>query len=224
MPLLLALSCLQGRPMADAFDALCALGADGVQLTPGNRPTPGFAPHVARSGVPLRTHHTFSFRRRKRPAAWDGARCLVPAQSVHPPALDAAPGWLDAVCAAPDGLPALETMYPGQHLGDGAALSRAMDAGLRLAVDVSHLYLQRAARVLDDATLRRVLDYDRVDEVHLSANDGRGDQHRPLAVDTFGLGWAQARLRAGTPVVLECYMHRLDDAARRAQVARARGG
>lgn len=32
------------------------------------------------------------------------------------------------------------------------------------------------------------------------------------------------RLRAGTPVVLECYMHRLSDAERRRQVELARGG
>jgi len=51
--LFVALSCLQGRPMARAFDELAALGA-GIQLTPGNFPTAAFRDHVAASGVVTR--------------------------------------------------------------------------------------------------------------------------------------------------------------------------
>lgn len=55
--LLVAMSCLHGRPMVAAFDELAALGA-ALQLTPGNQPTPGFAAHVAASGVPTRRRGT----------------------------------------------------------------------------------------------------------------------------------------------------------------------
>lgn len=198
--LYLALSCLQGRPMARAYAELSAL-ADGVQLTPGCQPTPGFAP----TG-PVRTHHGYTptaFRIRD---VWgaDGA-CLVDSDSVHPPA--AGGRYSDA--------PILETMYPGYELGDGDALDAAMDRGARLAVDVSHLFIQRTQGVLSDRTLARVLDYERVEEIHVSANDGARDLHAPLRADSFGLDWARQR---GVPVVLECYFHKLDADARRRQI------
>jgi len=221
--LLVALSCLQGRPMRGAFDELAAL-ADGVQLTPGNHPTAGFRAHVAAAATAVRTHHGFDFERRAA-AVWSSDGALgVAADSVHPPEaheLDAA--RFQAAIEALAAPPVLEGMYPGYRLGDGAELAWAMGRGLPLAVDVSHLHLQRAAGVLDDATLARRLDYDRVVEVHLSANDGRRDLHFPIDENTYGLDWARARLRAGTPVVLECYLHRLDGDARRRQVALARG-
>lgn len=47
--------------MRSAFDELAALGV-GVQLTPGNEPTVGFAEHVKAGAVPVRTHHGFSFK------------------------------------------------------------------------------------------------------------------------------------------------------------------
>ena len=57
----------------------------------------------------------------------------------------------------------------------------------------------------------------------MSANDGRHDSHQPLRGDSFGLGWARARLAIGDPVVFECYLHRLSDAERRAQLDLIRG-
>ena len=95
-------------------------------------------------------------------------------------------------------MPILETMYPGYALGDGAALEDAMARRLRLAVDVSHLLMQREQGCLSAATLARVLDYDRIAEIHVSANDGRRDLHAPLAADTFGLAWA-ARASPSSP-------------------------
>lgn len=62
-----------------------------------------------------------------------------------------------------------------------------------------------------------------MEEVHVFANDGRRDQHRPLTADTFGRAWARERLRAGTPTVLECYMHQLSTAERQHQLATLRG-
>jgi hypothetical protein len=218
--LLLALSCLQGRPMNRAFDELSAL-ADGVQLTPGNHPTAAFSAHVARSGKPTRTHHGFSYEHRALSVWSDGVVCLATSDSVHPPELTASAGFSGFALAVEEEvrMPCLETMYPGYALGCGAELEWAMARALPLAVDVSHLFIQRERGVIGEGTLARLFDYDAISEVHVSANDGARDLHAPLDASTFGLAWARARERAGTPVVLECFMHKLSDADRRRQVA-----
>jgi hypothetical protein len=214
VPLFLALSCLQGRPRGLAVAQLRALGPDGLQLCPGNPPG-----DIDLSGLQVRFHHGWSATARLRPVHDAGGRPHVGGRdwSLHPPQA-AASGWMDAMGEIP-----VETMYPGEALGTGVELDEAMDRGLNLAVDVSHLYIQRCAGVLGDATLRRLWGYDRVVEVHVSANDGRADAHQPLRADTFGLAWARERAAAGTPLVLECWMHALDEAARVRQVALCRG-
>ncbi len=208
----LALSCLQGRPMADAAAELWALGPDGLQLTPGNQPTPGFSPPG-----PTRTHHGFAVTHWRQDVWGEEGGCLVASDSVHPPLVteSAAGRFLEV-----DGpLPILETMYPRYALGTGAELEHAMNRGLRLAVDVSHLFLQLEAGVLTKQTWARLQDYAHIAEVHVSRNNGRTDAHQPLTADTFGLEWAREQLRAGTPVVVESYFHRLGADARRAQCA-----
>jgi hypothetical protein len=216
--LFLALSCLQGRPMRQAFDELSGLGV-GVQLTPGNEPTPGFHGRVAASGVPTRTHHGFSFERRASRVWADDGECLATSDSLHPPRRDTPAAahfdrWLEAHATRH----VLETMYPGYCLGTGAELERALSLGVRLAVDVSHLFIQRTAGLLDERTLRRVLDAPTLVEVHVSHNDGRHDSHRALRRDSFELGWARERLASGTPVVSEAYWHTLSGDARKAQL------
>lgn len=115
-------------------------------------------------------------------------------------------------------------MYPGCPLGDGAALDAAMQAGVRLAVDVSHIFIQREQGVMGERTWAKLQDYALVDEIHVSANDGRRDRHAPLTADAFGLDWARRRAReASAPVILECYMHKLTDAERRRQIEIVRG-
>lgn len=215
--LFLALSSLQGRPMSDAFDELAAL-ADGVQLTPGNHPTENFAAYTSRA--PTRTHHGFSFHARAA-RVWNGSKLLVGSDSVHPPELSSGYESAEFFREVDEGaqLTCLETMYPGYVLGGGAELEWAMSRRLSLAVDVSHLYIQKSRGVIGDATLRRLFDYLHVAEVHVSANDGRRDQHAPIEANTFGLEWARERERAGTPVVLECYLHRMSADQRRRQVA-----
>jgi hypothetical protein len=211
--LFLALSCLQGRPMGAALDELLALVPDGVQLTPGNHPTARFAERLAT--VRSRTHHGFSLTHVRHPVWRDDGTCAVGSDSVHPPPLThpAVARFLDAPH------PVLETMYPGYALGTGDELEQAMANGLPLAVDVSHLFLQREAGVLGEATWRRLQDYGSIAEVHVSKNDGRSDAHRPLTADTFGLEWAKQKLRGGTPVIVESYLHRLPTESRRAQLA-----
>jgi hypothetical protein len=215
--LFLALSCLQGRPMRGAFDELSALGC-GVQLTPGNEPTRDFEGHVGRAGVPVRTHHGFSFSRRVAPVWSDDGACVANSDSVHPPRHDSPAAatftaWLER---RPERV--LETMYPGYCLGTGAELEQAMALGVRLAVDVSHLFIHLTQGVLSQGTLARVFDYPHVCEVHVSMNDGRHDSHRLLRADAFGLAWAKARTRDGTPLVHEAYLHRATATERRRQL------
>ena len=223
MQLFLAMSCLQGRPMHEAFDELAALGVDGIQLTPGNAPTEGFmeyvGEHAGQSGIAIRTHHGFT-PGAMRKAVWSEHGALLGDwHSVHPPqrvSLD----WLP-----PEGAPVcLEVMYPGLALGTGAAVDAAMDAGCTLAVDVSHINIQMQQGMIEARTWRRLQDYPDVAEIHLSANDGRRDQHAGLSRDAFGLDWARARAEASAlPVILECHMHKLTAGERLRQVDIARG-
>ncbi len=213
--LFVALSCLQGRPMRTAFDELARLGT-GIQLTPGNLPTRGFREHVAASHVTTRRHHGFAWTARKT-ETWSDSACVVESESVHPPLAGEHASWRAWFDAAP-ARPILEVMYPGYALGCGDEVERAMADGITLAVDVSHVYLQVMQGAMTDATWRRLRDYDRIAEVHVSANQGRHDSHQPLTAETFGLAWARERVTNGDPVILECYMHRLDEARRHQQL------
>ena len=204
--------------MRSAFDELSALGV-GVQLTPGNEVSRGFEDFVTASVTPVRTHHGFSFRARVVQVWRDDGSCAVGSDSVHPPKEGStAAAHFDAWLEHEGDSRVLETMYPGYRLGTGAELERAMSLGVRLAVDVSHLFIQRTAGVLSDATLQRLLDYPRVAEVHVSQNDGRHDSHRLLRRDAFGRSWAKERLRDGVPLIYEAYLHRAGPDVRREQL------
>ncbi|MER2560432.1 MAG: hypothetical protein ABTQ32_06935 [Myxococcaceae bacterium] len=215
----LALSCLQGRPMQSAFDELSSLGV-GIQLTPGNEPTRHFEAKVKASGVPFRTHHAFAFHARVAQVWRDDGACVIATDSVHPPKLQtSAAAHFDAWLEQHGGERVLETMYPGYRLGTGDELERAMSLGITLAVDVSHLFIQRTAGVLSEGTLRRLFDYERIAEVHVSMNDGRHDSHRLLRPNAFGLDWAKERTKYGLPLIHEAYLHRASDDVRRAQLS-----
>ncbi len=204
--------------MRRAFDELSALGV-GVQLTPGNEPSRQFEAHVRASAVPVRTHHGFSFTTRLTRVWRDDGALLAHSDSVHPPQTTSPAaahfdGWLETQGRSI----VLETMYPGYRLGTGEELDAAMDRQLRLAVDVSHLFIQRTAGVLSDATLRRLYDYAHVAEVHVSQNDGRHDSHRLLRPGAFGLEWALERAKTGLPLVHEAFLHQASDDVRRRQL------
>jgi len=204
--------------MRSAFDELSALGV-GVQLTPGNEVSRGFSEFVTASGAAVRTHHGFSFTSRVAQVWRDDGSCAVGPDSVHPPKTGtAAAAHFETWLEREGDTRVLETMYPGYQLGTGAELERAMALGVRLAVDVSHLFIQRAAGVLSDATLSRVFEYSRVAEVHVSQNDGQHDSHRLLRRNAFGLSWAKERLRDGVPLIHEAYLHRAAPDVRRAQL------
>ncbi len=207
--------------------SLGGCGGLGLQLTPGNSPAAGFGQWLS-STLPsgrVRTHHGFSLHALRRPV-WDEGGLVCRDHSVHPPKVGGIAAdrfWeIAPEHAKRDGLtgssPAFETMYPGYLLGTGEELRQAMGAGLWLAVDISHLYIQRSAGVLSTGTLEDMFRYDRIAEVHVSANDGTRDQHRLIAPNTFGLGWAKERLAAGTPVVFESYLHKADESTRKRQL------
>lgn len=217
--LYLALSCFQGRRMADAARTLAALapGRVGLQLTAG------CAPSAIGVSCPTRTHHGFT-RKAMRARVWDGGALVWQGDSAHPPLQrDVPDGW-----QAPDDV-VLETMYPGYaDLADGDQIAAAMDRGRWLAVDVAHLDIQSFHGILAKPVLRRLLEYERVAEVHVSTSHEHRDTHAKLTTPTWGIEWARERLAAGTPVILECYMHKLSHEERLEQVdlmlAAARGG
>ncbi len=198
--LYLALSCYQGRRVGDAAAALHALapGRVGLQLTPG------CAPGTITVDCPTRTHHGYT-PHALRTRVWDAGALVWSGDSLHPPlARDVPDGW------RPPADVVLETMYPGYAaVADGDQIGRAMDEGRWLAVDVAHLDIQAHHGRLSEAVKRRLLDYERVAEVHVSASHEHRDTHAKLLTRTWGTEWAAAKVAAGTPVVLECYMHHL---------------
>jgi hypothetical protein len=208
--LYLALSCFQGRRMSDAAEELIALapGRVGLQLTPGCAPSP------ITINCPTRTHHGFTDHA-LRARVWENGVLVWHGDSLHPPQLRQVPDdW-----QPPDGV-VLETMYPGYAaLANGDQLAAAMDEGRWLAVDVAHLDIQTYRGVLTKPVLNRLMSYDRVAEVHVSTSQGARDTHAKLSRTTWGIEWARARLTAGTPDILECYMHKLSNEERLEQLA-----
>jgi hypothetical protein len=221
--LFVALSCLQGRPMQSAAEELLGLRPElAIQLTPGCVPTEGFSRWLVGKGVTGRTHHGFSWHALRR-SVWckDSGALLVRAHSVHPPKAGSVAGttfWEESQRHSETGV-VFETMYPGHVLGIGAELERAMDSGLRLAVDVSHLFIQRTSGALRNETLEKVFGYSRIEEVHVSANDGTRDQHRSITETTFGLEWVREMFARSVPVVVESYLHTQSTGQRQEQLA-----
>jgi hypothetical protein len=114
----------------------------------------------------------------------------------------------------------METMYPGYAaLANGDQIATAMDAGRWLAVDVAHLDIQMFHGILAKPVLRRLMDYERIAEVHVSTSHEHRDTHARLSTPSWGTEWARAHLAAGTPVILECYMHKLSHEERLEQIA-----
>jgi len=206
--------------MEAAAAELLTLGADGLQLTPGNVPTPSFQQWLTGQDIPTRSHHGFSWQAMRRPVWTEAADCLSIADSLHPPrqSAPAAIHWWQRAASGDYGGLVLETMYPSYLLGDGAQLERAMDLGLTLAVDVAHIHIQRSGGVLSEAIWKRLMAYPSLSELHLSANGGTADIHQLLVPESFGLGWVRERVQDGVPVILECYLHRLSEPERRTQI------
>ena len=218
MNLFLAMSCLQGRPMRSAFDELAELNIDGIQLTPGNAPTVNFSRHIQDSKTPTRTHHGYSDYKMLSRVWSDNYALLGDWDSVHPPT-HAPEMWLPEAgfqhC--------LEVMYPGQPLGTGPAVRQALDAGLKLAVDISHIFIQITKGVMTKETWKALQDYENIQEIHVSANGGQRDSHEVIDKNCFGLEWAQERSTQNIPIIFEAYLHKTSPAMRESQIAIIRG-
>jgi hypothetical protein len=196
--------------MSDAAETLFALapGRVGLQLTAGCAPSP------INVNCPTRTHHGFTYKALRAPV-WDNGTLVWHGDSLHPPLQRHVPeGW-----QAPDGI-VMETMYPGYAaLSNGDQIAAAMDAGRWLAVDVAHLDIQTYHGILAESVLYRLLEYERIAEVHVSTSQEARDTHAKLSTSNWGIEWARARLATGTPVILECYMHKLSHEERLEQIA-----
>lgn len=215
--LLAALSCLQGRQADRAAVELLELDVDGLQLTAGCAPVAGLADELARSGIAVRTHHGYSEHALRR-RVWMPDGALASRQdSIHPPRAKHAGAFFAAVERGDLDSTIVEVMYPGYTLGDDASIEAVLEAGVLLAVDVSHLHIARTQRTVSARVEARLREYEHIGEVHVSANDGRRDSHDPIDTDSYGLGWAGEQYRAGTPVVVESYLHHLDAGGRRRQ-------
>lgn len=209
MRLFLALSCFQTRPMQRAWDDLVKLEPDGIQLTPGCVPSFQFQKTVEHAQLLVMFHQGFTYDA-YRSRAWPPPYpTFFGRESGHPPYrkdqdFDT---WLKFAVTRPD--ITYETMWGPYLLSKDREFQAAMDAKLRLAVDVSHLYIQLNNGQLSKPVLAKLQNYEYVDEIHVSANSGKSDSHLPLKLDTFGLDWAKERGSDGTPVVLESYFHKL---------------
>ncbi|MBD2452183.1 hypothetical protein H6G76_34790 [Nostoc sp. FACHB-152] len=206
--------------MQSAAAELLSFGVCGLQLTPGLVPTEKFHSWLEERQVKVRTHHGFHWQRMRAKVWSETADCLVVSDSVHPPLKDdlCAGIWQHrAECGDYNHL-ILETMYPGYCLGNGEELLWAMDLGLKLAVDVSHIYLQLCQSSLEPKIWRKLQNYELIQELHLSANSGKADSHQPITKKTFGLDWIRERSSDGTFVILESYIHRLSLEERQQQL------
>jgi uncharacterized protein (UPF0276 family) len=163
----------------------------------------------------MRTHHGFTHRA-LRAQVWEGGTLMWHGDSIHPPLQRQVPDdW-----QPPENV-VMETMYPGYAaLANGDQIAAAMDEGRWLAVDVAHLEIQKYHGILAKSVLHRLMDYERVAEVHVSTSREHRDTHAKLSASTWGIEWACAHLATGTPVVLECYMHKLSHEERLEQIAR----
>jgi hypothetical protein len=215
-----ALSCLQGRPTSDAISELAALPIDGIQLTPGCVPSDENAVAAALGALTVRTHQGWTpHALRQRVWEHDTATLACVSDSVHAPRAGVRDDFFAHLEQGDYGQVAFETMYPGYCLGNSDDLEQAMSGNTPLAVDVSHLELMVEAGTLNATTLRHLLDYTHIAEIHVSRAVGHRDAHAPFTADDYLVGWAREQARGGRHVVIECYLHQLDNSERTAVFA-----
>lgn len=227
MQLYLALSCLQQHPILTAWNELLALNPDGIQLTPGCLPDQTFESIVKSSHIQTSLHHGFAWNK-YRTDVWDtNGRYQLPIgikRSVHPPVGGATTidwnGWLKIAKDLKN--VTFETMYNPYYLSGDLQLEDAMSAGLDLAVDISHLNIQKCYGILSDRVCKKLFEYENITEIHISHNNGNVDSHKSIREDSFGLVWAKERSKTIT-LILESYFHRLTFNERRAQLSLIRG-
>lgn len=207
------MSCFQGRPQNNALSNLLALNPDGIQLTPGNHPTSGFKESL---NLPYRFHHGFSWNKYRRDI-YDGAGKLIIdisyQHSIHPPKNDVGVSFNQWISTTEDYL--LEIMYPGYFLGNGQEIEQAMDLNKRLALDISHLYIQQCQEVISKKLIDKLLCYHNIQEIHVSHNNGINDTHQPINTNTPFISIIQKK---SIPIVYESYLHKSDLLTRHQQI------
>lgn len=108
-------------------------------------------------------------------------------------------------CADRFGCPvAIEGMYPAKHaaylISTWAEYRALFDSGLPYALDLSHLNIVAVqSGVRHDALVADMLACERCREIHVSDNDGTGDQHR---VGTSPAWWWPLLARAHPGAVI----------------------
>ncbi len=213
----LALSCLQGRPMKFSAAELLNLKPYGLQLTPGNVPTKNFENWLNENKINYIFHHGFSwFALRQK--VWDeNGNCLVNSNSVHPPEKKNLmyEKWIKVL--ENDKVPVLETMYPEYYLGNGLEIEIAMKLNISLAVDISHIYIQKCNDLISEKIWKKLQNYENIKEIHVSENLGKFDSHNSISKNSYGLDWAIERSKE-IPLILECYMHKLNENERLQQI------
>ncbi len=215
--LFLAMSCFQTRPMKMAWNDLINLKPDGIQLTPGNKVSDNFQQFVGNSKIPYRFHHSFCWNQYKR-EVYDNYFLPINIeynQSIHPPEIKYGLNFKDWIENVGDVL--LEVMYPEYLLGNSEEIEIAMLLRKRLAIDISHLYIQKTQGILDEFILKKLLNYDLIEEIHISQNGGRFDSHKSITKDCPFLDWVGERKDVEVKVY-ESYLHKLSFDDRRGQI------
>lgn len=200
-----ALSCYQGKTMQEGYDNLLKLNVEGIQLTPGNSPTKNFEEGIK---IPYRLHHTFSFDSKIGKIYDSNYNTTVKSSthSIHPPKRSQYTGkfedWLNRVSTST----ILEIMYPIYYLSNNEEINMLLDRRQPVAVDISHLFICWKQKSISLQTLKRIMNYDNIQEIHFSHNNGKFDSHQPMAKNTPFLSWGKER--DSIPWIYESLLHK----------------
>lgn len=209
MSLYLALSCFQGQEQLEAYNKLLKLKPDGIQLTPGNKVSSGFKNYQT---IPYRLHHTFSWTKVKEPIYDNNGKIcreILENQSIHPPVIkdykNTFKFWLSQITTE-----IIELMFPTYYGGNDEEINAILDANFKIAVDISHLFICKTKSSISDNTLKRILNYQNILEIHISQNTGSRDSHDPINKKCPFIDWASERGQE-IPLIFESYLFRLSE-------------
>ena len=251
MKLYLALSCLQGQEIISASEELLSLNPYGLQLTSGNKfnKNINYFEWLNENKVKYQTHHNFSFSQSINQDLYEVVEyeedfysfnvCVV--DSLHPPLYkrfkdyskkiinQAFYDFLEVTCDNEELLEnndeqlCFEIMYdPKEYpLSDDDSINYIMDLKNPIALDISHLNILNKQGHINKKTLNRLLEYDKIEEIHISDNDGKRDSHHYISKDTYLLkDWVKERYNDNKdiPIILECFMQRMNQEQRQNQI------
>lgn len=202
--------------LSSAIDLL-KLNPYGLQLTPGNIPSKNFENWLNQNKIKFIYHHGFSWFALKQKVWDENGKCLVNSDSIHPPEKNTLDTEKWYKILEDNDLPTLETMYPNYFLGSGSEIEMAMSLKIKLAVDISHIYIQKYNNLISDKVWKKLQNYENIKEIHVSSNLGKFDSHFEISKKSYELNWAIERSK-DIPIILECYMHKLSENDRLKQI------